>query len=266
MLSMRFLSRLLGLLMVLLVMTLAFARAAPPNLDPVRIERDGFARKLGGFATARLLSAFLARDSGQLEAVRRAKRFDSLTLSAHYSSGILDCPLDPRSCERITLSLYGWQADRPTRLGQEVFPVDALVSQDRAQAMRLERSSSTGLTAVLERLVYDGHFGEEVWLLIRPDDSKGQLPPDSAIDRSIALKRLQRQLLAEEGFNVADSALNADTSGPAMPEISRWFHLLGSVTQRNVETIGASTIGLLSTMLGIDPVRDIQAAQTQGRS
>jgi hypothetical protein len=90
-----------------------------------------------------------------------------------------------------------------------------------------------------------------------------QLPADVEM-RAPALKRLQRQLLEQEGFVLADSSVNSDASGPAMPEATRWFHLLGSLTPQNVTTIGPSTVGLLSSMLGIDPSRDIPGYPTQG--
>ena len=262
----RFSSRLLGLFALLLTATFALARAAPPNMDPVRIERDAVTRGAGGVAASRILAAFLAKDGRELERTRLAKQFDSLTATVHYSSGILDCPANPRRCERIRLSLFGWQANRPALLGAVQFSLEDLVPYDRAQAMRLERSSAAGLTGVVERLVYsNGRFTPEVWLLVRPDESmaKGPLSRDPGTDPGSVLKRLQRQLLAEEGFDLANSSVNSDVSGPAMPEATRWFHLLGSLTPQNVDTIGPSTVWLLSSMLGIDPSRDIPAYPTQ---
>jgi hypothetical protein len=50
-----------------------------------------------------------------------------------------------------------------------------------------------------------------------------------------------------------------------MPEATRWFHLLGSLRPQNVDTIGPSTVWLLSSMLGIDPSRDKSGSPTQGR-
>jgi hypothetical protein len=268
MLYTRFSSRLLGVLALLLMATLALARAAPLNMDPVLIERDAVARGAGGVAATQILAAFLAKDAGELERTRLAKQFDSLTVAVHYSSGILDCPANPRRCEQVTLTLYGWQANQPSLLGRVRFSLEDLVPHDRAQAMRLERSSAAGLTAVVERLVYyNGRFAAEVWLLVRPDESmaKGQLPRAPGMDPGAAGKRLQRQLLAEEGFFLADSSMNSDVSGPAIPEVTRWFHLLGFLTPQNVDTIGPSTVWLLSSMLGIDPSRDIPASPTQGR-
>ena len=267
MLYTRFSSRLLGVLALLLMATLALARAAPPNMDPVLIERDAVARGAGGLAAAQILAAFLAKDAGALERMGLAQRFDKLTVSAHYSSGLLDCPANPRPCEAIRLRLYGWRGYRPILLSGVRFSSEDLASEDRAQAMRLERSSAIGITAVIERLVYsNGRFTTEVWLLVRPDESmaKEQLPADIEMGAA-ARKRLQRQLLAQEGFVLADSSVNSDVSGPAMPEATRWFHLLGSLTPQNVDTIGPSTVWLLSSMLGIDPSRDIPAFPTQGR-
>ena len=268
MLYTRFSSRLLGVLALLLMATLALARAAPLNMDPVLIERDAVARGAGGVAATQILAAFLAKDAGELERTRLAKQFDSLTVAVHYSSGILDCPANPRRCEQVTLTLYGWQANQPSLLGRVRFSLEDLVPHDRAQVIRLERSSAAGLTAVVERLVYyNGRFAAEVWLLVRPDESmaKGQLPRDRGMDPGAARKRLQRQLLAEEGFDLANSSVNFDVSGSAIPDVTRWFHLLGSLTPQNVDTIGPSTVWLLSSMLGIDPSRDISAFPTQGR-
>jgi hypothetical protein len=263
----RFSSRLLGVLGLLLMATSALSRAAPPNMDPALIERDAIARSAGGVAGAQILAAFLAKDAGALERMGLAQRFDKLTISAHYSSGLLDCPANPRPCEAIRLTLYGWRGYRPILLSGVRFSSEDLAPEDRAQAMRLERSSAAGITAVIERLVYsDGRFTTEVWLLVRPDESmaKEQLPADIEMGAA-ARKRLQRQLLAQEGFVLADSSVNSDVSGPAMPEATRWFHLLGSLTPQNVDTIGPSTVWLLSSMLGIDPSRDISASPTQGR-
>jgi hypothetical protein len=266
MLYMRFWSRLLGVLPLLLVATLALALAALPNADPVLIERDAVARGAGGEAAAQILSAFLAKDAAALERMGLAQRFDKLTLSAHYSSGLLDCPTDPRSCEAVRLTLYGWRGARPILLSRVRFSSEDLAPEDRARAMRLERSSKAGITGVIERLVYsNGRLATEVWLVVRPDESmtQEQLPADVEM-RAPALKRLQRQLLEQEGFVLADSSVNSDASGPAMPEATRWFHLLGSLTPQNVTTIGPSTVGLLSSMLGIDPSRDIPGYPTQG--
>jgi hypothetical protein len=229
-------------------------------MDPVAIERDAVARGAGGGAAAQIFAAFLVKDAGALDRLRLAQRFDKLTVSAHYSSGLLDCPADPRRCEAIRLTLYGWRGYRPVLLSMVRFSSEDLVPQDRAQAMRLERNSAAGITGVVERLVYSsGRFTAETWVVVRPDESmaKGQPLPDSGTD-SAALKRLQRQLLAQEGFQLADSSVNSDDSGPAMPEVTRWFHLLGSVTPQNIATIGPSTMSLLDNMLAIDPSHDMQ--------
>jgi len=251
---------LLAILALLFSATLAVARAAP-NMDPVPIERAAVARGAGGEAAAQILAAFLAKDAVALERMGLAQRFDKLTVSAHYSSGLLDCPANPKRCEAIRLTLYGWQGYRPILLSLVRFSSEDLAPEDRAQAMRLERRSTAGITGVIERLVYsNGRFTPEVWLLVRPDESmaKEQLPADSEMGAP-ERKRLQRQLLAQEGFVLADSSVNSDTSGPAMPEATRWFHLLGSLTPQNVTTIGPSTVWLLSSMLGIDPSHDIPA-------
>jgi hypothetical protein len=265
MLCTRFWSRLLAVLTLLFAATLALALAAPPNADPVLIERDAVARGAGGEAAAQILAAFLAKDARALERMGLAQRFDKLTVSAHYSSGLLDCPADPRSCEAVRLTLYGWRGYRPILLSKVRFSSEDLAPEDRAQAMRLERSSKAGIIGVIERLVYsNSRFATEVWLVVRPDESmaKEQLPADVET-RALALKRLQRQLLAQEGFVLADSSVNSDASGPAMPEATRWFHLLGAVTPQNVTTIGPSTVWLLSSMLGIDLSRDIPGYPTQ---
>jgi hypothetical protein len=125
--------------------------------------------------------------------------------------------------------------------------------------MRLERSSPAGITSVVERLDYlDGRFNAEVWLLIRPDENMTKGPPPQAFqsDQVAALKGVQRELLAQEGFNFANSNLNSDNADRAIPEVTRWFHLLGRVTPQNVTTIGPATMSLLGSMLNVDPVRD----------
>ncbi len=234
--------------------TMSLACAAPSSFNPSSIEEDAIGRNTGP-VVAGILAAFLARDVGALDRVLAARNFDALTVSAHYSSGMLNCPANPRRCENITLTLMGWRSNQTWRLGAVRFAFEDFVSADQARAMRLERSSPAAITAVVERLVfYKDGFARELWLLVRPDENtaNGEIPRES-LDRVAATRQRQRQKLVAEGFALADVTPNSDLPHAGIPEVTPYFHLLGSVSPQNVDTIGPTTVGLLNALLRIDP-------------